>query len=322
MIRTPQSGRQTGVSIVEVLLALTLFSTAVVGLYMASQSTSLSVGNTLKRDVEASYAELLLTEINVDDLDLETSATVNKTTKTSLTLSNGQVVYYTRTITSAAATPDLKEINVYFFRNSTDTTPYRKFRREKRQNLNYNLQASTDSLTYYRDASGVGWVKMADTDNANLATGSYSGGLDNATMGAAPANWDITTVEAATITGANDSGSNEGYIWRHGHEGKVGTGNQLIYKIPASQDQNYLLELGFIEEDATATAGVREMTVLINGVAQTNVDPYVEAGGLFKALVKKYSVSPAADTGGVYTVTIKLGKVGTKQPRLAWIRLK
>jgi prepilin-type N-terminal cleavage/methylation domain-containing protein len=296
------SSAKRGLSLVEILIALAVFGVAMSGLLLAMQSVNNAIAVSMDRNVENAYTDMLVSQINPFDPQVESSYDV--TTKTAYTLPRNGTVYYTRYVDSADTQGDVKRVNVYVFRsNSASATAYRRIRREISPDfVGYNLGETT---AYRRDALGQVWAPLT------ITYASTSGSRQN---GSTQTTSNYST--ASTITGTPDQA-----LFQKGHEANNG-GNALGYTFLATQGQTYLVTLGFAEVAGGVTAGQRKMTITVNGSTAGTADPVSEAGANV-ALVKQYTASPTL-SGSVYVITVGLTQFAgaTLPPRLAYIGLK
>jgi len=298
-----------GVSVIEILISLGVFSLAIAGLYIAFQTVSRGTVAGVRNDVEAAIANSLMAQVNVYDLQIEQVddgacsdyCGYDKTTKQTYSMPDGDTIYWTRDVRSSATTGDIKVINVYFYKKTTDSTPYRTFKREvnlTRQSFmlsSYSL-AGTPSRTY-RDANGQIWTVISDSGtccNYSYTTNAFKAGIADSESGAG-------TYQSA-ITAATDP-----IPFRYYHYQSAGSG-PLSFKIPVSQGATYKVSLGFAEPAAGTTATQRKMDITINGSTIGTVDPMTDAGAVQKAVVKSYAnTSPALDNG-IYIISIRISK--------------
>lgn len=298
-----------GVTVIEILISLGIFSLAIAGLYIAFQTVSRGTVAGVRNDVEAAVANSLMAQVNVYDLQIEQVDNgacsdycgYDKTTKQTYSMPDGDTIYWTRDVRSSATTGDIKVINVYFWKKTTDTVPYRTFKREinlTRQAFmlsSYTL-AGTPSRTY-RDANGQVWTVIGDSAtccNYSYTSNAYKAGIANSESGAG--------IYQSAITAATDP-----IPFRYYHYQSAGSG-PLSYYIPVSQAATYKISLGFAEPGAGTTATQRKMDIAINGSTQGTVDPMVDAGATQKAVVKSYAnISPMSDNG-IYVIAVRVTK--------------
>ena len=351
--------RSYGVSLVEILISLAVFSLGVVGLYYSVQNMHKSLQTSMQRDIEASYANGIINKVNPYRVDIEAAYNTSGTTMQSITLPNGRTVWYLLKVDSHPVnateashtnangqldlqTADIKNIHVYFYHNQGDTTPYRQFERDVVLPVqSFNMDSSTLATDTCRDQGGTIWTTLPQNVTYNLAYGSREAGLDTSATGM---NGTATTYKQTTgqnggiVNGVIEdphgtfgtSGNCDLYeAWRAGHTGNTAT--NLVYVFPVSANQNYSVTLGFNETDNTnvTAAGKRMMDILINGTTvATSVDPYAD-GGLYTADTRSFSTTGVLNssvTPNVYTITVRVNKsagstCGTCKATVSWISL-
>ncbi len=278
---------------VEIFVAMSIFTVAIGGLFMATNASKQNLAKSMKIDIEAQYAQLLMNEVNVLDRDVETA--YDETAKQPLSLPNGNTVYYTRLVDSASTTADVKNISVYFFKGSADTTPYRKFNQEvvmNEQNFHVcytNAGASTVNCksTPYTDSSGKKWIyHNTCCQNFVSTAGSYRAGLAAGAMSAA------NTAAYTPYPGAIDD-----YLWLYGGVANTST-DDILFKVPASQDVTYSVSLGMMELDGSPNTGCRVMDIYVNNVqVEDDFDIVAETGGNGIPITRTYSTTPILDSG-------------------------
>lgn len=287
----------------ETLFAITIFAVAMVGMYYAMVSMTNVLSTTMDRNVETAYANMKLSEVNPFDPAVESNYDV--TSKTVMTLANGRMIYYTRLVDSATTTPDVKNINLYLYHTSTETSAYRQFKREiAPYQIGFNLGETT---AYYRDGLGRVWAPFA------IAFSSTSGSRQNGWYTYAYTNYSTASAIAGTL---------DDTLYQKGNEAN-NVSNTLGYKFLGNTGREYILTLGFAETGG-ATTGQRAMTLSINGVSQGSIDAYVLAGNTAnKAVVKRYRVTPADAGGGLGVIQVNLVGSSLATPaRLAVIGLE
>jgi hypothetical protein len=333
-----RASRSTGITIAEVLLALGFFAIAMVGLFTAMNAINQGIATSMRRNVEAAYANMLISRVNPYAQDVETAFNKTSTScagsRCSIDIPNSynpgngtpasEKVYYTILVNSnwnaalhSPATADVKLINLHFYRNATTTTPYRQFRREIAPDIMGWTMGGASA--YYRDATGLLWTKISDTKMFSSTAGSIAAGIDSAST---PSGTPLSTV--STATNPTNIPSVDAVLWRYAMEPK-GTGTSFGFSFPATSARRYIVELGFNEFDSTVTAaGQRIFDIYINNVlVDSAVDIYSLTGGKNKAIIKSYTVVPAIPASNVPTITVKLQQNGgTKKPRVSWIRIR
>jgi Tfp pilus assembly protein PilV len=300
-------------TLVEVIVAITVFSMAIAGLFLAMQGIRLGGITAMRRSIEASYVATELSEINPNNPAIETAYDV--TTKTALSLPDGDQVWYTRLVDSAVATPDVKQINLYVYRASNAASAYRIYRKEVAPAMvGFRLGEAT---TYYRDIMGNTYAPQAATA---VSYSSTTGGYTNGTN-AVHSNVDGTSA-CGTVNNTADQ-----TLLQKSQEANNGS-NNLVYQFVAALGRTYTLKLGATEYvSASMTAGKRKIDVKLNASATPagTLDAYGETGSaICNALVKSYTVQPV-DNGsglGVVTVTLSQSAGATLPPRLAFISLE
>ena len=294
--------RIPGMTLVEILIALAVFGIAMSGLLIAMQSVNGAISVAMDRNIENAYTEAQVLGINPFDPQVE--SVYDMSSKTALTLPRGGQVYYTRRVDSSDTQGDLKQVNVYIYRtDDAAATPYRRIRREIAPDfVGYNLGETT---AYTRDVLGNVYAPL--TVSYSDISGSRQNGTTLATS-------DYSTGTA--ITGTADQA-----LFQKGHEENNGS-DALGYTFLVTQDQPYIVTLGFAEVDGSVTAGQRKMDIAVNGVTAGTADP-VDEVGLNSALVKQYSAAATA-SGSVFVVTVDLTESAgsTLPPRLAYIGIK
>jgi prepilin-type N-terminal cleavage/methylation domain-containing protein len=299
-----------GFSMAEIIIAISVFGVAVAGLFFALQTVERTIVKAIDRDIEAAYVNMKVAEVNPSRPDME--AYYDLPTKTALNLPNNRTVYYSRLVSSSATTPDLKNVDIYLYRKSSSTTPYRQFRREiAPYAIGYNLGEAT---SYLKDSQGRVWAP----GNGNVDT-TVSGNDTDRADGICAGAWTTANYSTATAIGNTPDQA----IFQKGHTASNAS-NGLCYDIYASQNRSYILRLGFAEIDNAVTSGQRKMKILVNGTQVDSVDPVVDAGGTFKALVKTYTVTPGVTLNGANALEVKIlqDTGATQQPRLAFIGLE
>ncbi|MBX2860236.1 MAG: malectin [Vampirovibrio sp.] len=324
--KLPQKALQpSGISLVEILVSIVLFSLAVIGLYLAMGGMFDAIQTGMRRDIEAAYANMLISEVNPTDNLVETGYDV--TTKTVYNLPDGDTVYYTRIVDSCpvAATcaadtdSDVKNVNVYFYRASTSTSPYRKYRREVAP-LFFGFNLGEDT-TYYKDNTGNVWSPITDDGTHQFSTteGSRRSGWETVT----PTEWstgsaisNVPTFDRNDDGDTVDAGEQDEAHFQTGH-----TGASLTYTFLATVDQTYTVILGAAEADGGVAATERAMTVTINGTEVGTMDTVAEAGGTLTALTKTFAAIGVDNGSGVGVLTVALTAAGgaTENPRLSFI---
>lgn len=322
--------RKRGISLVEILIALAIFSTAIVGLFMTLTGLNKTVATSMRRDVEAAYANMVLAQINPYNANIETAYDKTSTgcsgARCSQSLPYGDTFYYTilvdsnaNTATAAPATADMKRVNMYLFRDATTSTPYRQFRREIAMSTQaYKLGSAANSASYFKDTSGQVWT-LLDTSAAPTFS-STSGGVKPG-FGSGNSSTYSSVSTATTPTGAVTA---DIALWQTAHKA-TGTPTALEYIFPATEDGTYLVELGFNEIEGVASGG-RVFDILINDqTVQSSFDINQKAGGTDKAVYMYYvAQATTASTGGGLTIPvikIKLNRVSGSNPIISWIKL-
>ncbi|MEB3287623.1 MAG: malectin domain-containing carbohydrate-binding protein [Vampirovibrionales bacterium] len=304
---------RVGVSLPEILISIALFSVAVVGIYLSTSNAQRVIIKGMQADVEAAIANMKIAEVNPYDVDVDTAydAPATYTTgKQSYALPNGQVIYWTRAVTSANASGDVKQVNVYLYKKSTDSTPYRKFRKDivldKQSFILADPTVNATVPAYLKDVTGAVWTRMNRSNDATIASG------DTHRAGPDPAiNNPILRSDLTPATGTPNV-----LFWTYGLSPPDATPNNMIFYIPATQGQTYTIKLGYCECNA-AGVGTRVMRVLINNtVVETGLDVRAVAG-LNKAMVRQYKAQSMNLGSGVYGLKIDLDRNGsTNKPLL------
>lgn len=329
--------KAAGVSLVEILVCIALFSTAIVAIYMGTTDSERAVAKGMKADVEAAIANMKIAEVNPFDPDVDTAfdAPATYTTgKQSYTLPNGQIIYWTRAVTSNNASGDVKQVNVYLYRNSSDSTPYRKFRKDMvLERQSYMLADSSSIPKFYKDPTGTVWARLANSTNSIISSGSsHRPGPDSA------GNNTYSPVAVDTATATNlptyDGATAIDQMWTYGHTSHASYPGHLVYTFPATQNQTYTVKLGLCEcgsavpptgAGTAAANGQRNIKIYINGtLAETSaVDVYALTGGTNKAIVKQYHAT-AMDLGSsVYGIKVDLDQnSSTLKPLLMNVQIE
>lgn len=319
---------RSGVSIIEVLIALIIFSVAVVGLFTVMNGINAGIATSMRRDIETTYANMLLAQINPYDQLVETaydkSSTACSGSRCSIVVpstnetgaASNEKFFYTilvdsdSNVSSDPATADVKRINMYLYRDATTTTPYRQFRREIAPDImGWKLGGAK---TYYRDATGVAWTRIGVATNYNTTAGSVTGGIDVA----------ATPSGLSFVGGSNPTNlSIDQYLWSSSAEPGA-SGTQFGFAFPATKGRTYYIEIGVNESDNTVVAGSRVFDVYVNDQKVDTIDTFNLSGGLYKALTRSYSAQPTVISN---TPMIKIRfqqNGGTKKPRVSWIRIR
>lgn len=261
-----------GFGLVDVLVALSVFAVGFSGLVISSQAMQRTLSKGMTRNIETAYLQMLMAEVNPYRITVETAYDV--TTKTAYNLPSGQQAFYTRSVSSDATTADIKQLNLFLYRNSTDTTPYRRLRKDMRPaTLRYDLGATTQ----WRDGQGNLWEPWpANTPTYSLTAGSRRSGVT--TTGMANATYTLAqTLPNATpyTTGHSQSGS-------------------LAYTFLASSGANYQLALSFVD----TRGATHSYTVAANGTTLETFDLASDTGStLGRVVTKTYSVTPSLESG-------------------------
>ena len=279
--------KQTGISLVEILLSLAIFSLGIVGLYLSIQAMNKNLQLSAQRDLEAAYANILIGE--VDPYYVKGQANYDLTdnnNKGTVSLPDGRTVYYLREVRAEATSADVMEINVYFYHqsNAAANAPYRHFKRDIALNRANHQMRITTGPTSTKSTDGTIWSHFSRLQNYSLTADDYQIGLDNATTGATQAG---TDAECSQQHIAN------------------ATSERIIYIIPATAGHEYKLELGLCEPTDAATIGSRIMEVLINDTLTDEVDIVDEVGSANTFLNKTYSATPTT-LSGVSVIKLEL----------------
>jgi hypothetical protein len=295
-----------GLSLVEILISFGIFSAGIAGLLLASQGMFEGLRVSMARDVESAYANAILSEINPYDPSIET--TYDITTKTVKTMPHGEKFFYTRSINSDTATPDVKNINLYLFRSTTATIPYRQFRREvSLPFVGFNLG---NTSTYYKDSMGRVWQPMATNFYASSTAGSLQNGINGALV--------MNNYSSSTCGFTNDR-----LIFDSSQEANNGT-NTLSYRFFVTLGRHYIVRLGLAERETGVTSGQRSMDVDINGNVVDTLDAVGESSAVCKPVSKSYVASPK-DLGsglGAIDITLTQHSGATLLPRLGYVAIE
>ena len=264
-----------GMTLVEVLIAMALFATVGTGLILAMQGLIRTNIEAVDRQLEATLMEIKLAEIDPNDATIESAYDV--TTKTVQTLPNGREFYFTRDVRSDASTPDLKEVGVYLFRESTSSSPYRRFRREiSPRALHYNL----GSTSYYKDGLNQVWFPTPATGASAQSTDPRRNGFDTSLITAALVN------QAVTLSGT--PGPNTVPF-----QTVLRSTGPIAMKLMARTGGTYQLRLGFVHY----TGGMDNAEVTVNGSALDSFTITSVAGGSGIPMIKTYTVNTMDDSG-------------------------
>lgn len=318
-IRAP---KPNGISIVEIMVAMAIFSTAMIGLYFAMNNLSISVGTAMKRDIESAYANMLLSQINPYDLQVESAYDKDSTEascgggRCSVTLPNGDQFWYTIQVDSATTAADIKRVNLYLYRNGTTTTPYRQFRREFPMAVQAYAFGSTSnsSKSYYKDSTGQVWTLINTTHPVfSATTGAVRAGRDSAYTNTSS---DFQAITTATVP----TPSLDPILWQNAYESHGGT-NTLGFIFPASANHTYTIVLGFNEiEGAAATTRVFDIYINDEKVA-SSFDINAQAGGAHKTISQYYTAVPITHSG-IPVNKVRLVKVsGANGPIISNIKI-
>lgn len=299
-----------GISLVEILLALGLFSISMVGLFMASSGMFESIRTAMKLDIEAAYANMLIARINPSNPLVESAYDV--TTKTAQSLPDNDSFYYTQLVDSDSASPDIKRINLFLYRGSGTSTPYRQFKREIAPYFTgFDLGEST---SYLKDKLGWVWAPMAVDAN-----GDFSGVAGSRRNGRTETAIDVDgSGTCPSVTGT----TNASLFQTMSESNNIA--DRLGYSFMATLGRNYLLKVGVNELDTNIAVGERRMKVLVNGVQVGTIDARNETGGTCSALMKTFTVAPVNDGSGLGVITVEFEKDSgaTAVPRVAAIGLE
>ena len=326
-----------GVSLVEILISLAVFSVGIVGLYMSMQDVNKNLRVSMQRDLESTYANMLIGQVNPYEAKVETVFDLtDNNNKGTISLPNGRTIYYLRDVRSTSTAADVKIISVYFYHNAADAVGsyYRQFKRQIAlpvvfYDLTYDaVGAGGSTVGFCKDPSGE-WTRLGNTIPVySLTANGYTAGLDTATMGGTA----LTSYQANGTNGGDVTGipveidSGDIYCdkydgWRSAHTSNT---TRLIYVFPASQNVSYTVSWGLEEADANVPgSGSRIMDVKLNTVTvDSAVNVYALAGNnKYTAITRSYTVQPVL-TGGVYTITVEFTKNGGNyNPRVSWISI-
>jgi hypothetical protein len=285
-----------GFGLVDVLVALSVFAVGFSGLVISSQAMQRTVGKSMTRNAETAYLQMLMAEVNPYRTTVETAYDVG--TKTAYNLPSGQQAYYTRSVSSDATTADIKQLNLFLYRTATDTTPYRRLRKDMRPaTLRYNLGATAQ----WRDGQGNLWEPWpANTPTYSLTAGSRRSGVT--TTGMTNATYTLTqTLPNATplTTGHSQSGS-------------------LAYTFLATEGANYQIALGFVD----TLGATHSYTVAANGSTLETFDLADDTGGtLGRVVTKTYNVTPTLESGVAVIKLVVTSNTGGANANLASITL-
>jgi Tfp pilus assembly protein PilV len=306
--KVPRSAlaKSSGLSLVEILISFGIFSAGIAGLLLASQGMFEALRLSMTRDIEASYVNMLMLEINPNNPSIETAYDVN--TRTAFDLPNNDRVFYTRLVNSSDATPDIKNINVYLYRSTTATTPFRQFRREVAPYfIGFDLGQET---SYFKDSLGRIWEPLAANYFAVGTAGSRRNGIANALS--------MTNYPTSTcgFTGTNSL--------LNSLQEANNAQNRLEYTFYTTVGRNYILRLGTTEREAGVTADQRSMVISVNGTQVGTMDARSETGATCQPLNKSYVVTPVDAGGGVGTITVRIdqGSSATLPPRMGYVGLE
>ena len=325
--------KQTGISLVEILLSLAIFSLGIVGLYLSIQAMNKNLQLSAQRDLEAAYANQLINEVNPTRVDVETFYDTTGTTKQSISLPDGRTVWYLRQVTSQAATGDIKEVNIYFFHKQSDasTAPYRHFKRDiLLQRICYNMtwsgMVSPPQYQTYRDSAGQVWTLLDNWPYYSATSSARRAGVVFADVASDP---DVINYSSP----AQDAvGVIDQYAWQTVHSVDDGSGNGVLsYRFPASIGQGYKVDLGLREYEGGAFVSSDIVNIDINGtVVDTALDIFTEAGGVSTGALSKggviesYTTTGINDGSGNGIINVKVinnGSANFYRPSVAWICL-
>ena len=307
-----QLKQHTGISLVEILLSLAIFSIGIVGLYLSIQAMNKNLQLSAQRDLEAAYANQLINEVNPHLLTVRLDEgsggfdLTDNNNKGTIALPDGRTVYYLREVKKASNTAgDVLMINIYFYHkaNDAEASPYRHFKRELTL-ANHGFQMTSSSTTITKDSNGNIWTGMPRTQAQVVGDATDSiAGMDIATTGA------LQNPSADAECGEYHLGN--------------ATSDALIYLIPATQGHKYKVELQLCEPNDAAVATDRVMELTLSGVLVDEIDIVEEAGGPNIFITKSYDAEPGQFLG-VYFLHIRLDrKSGTtdNSPVLSRIRV-
>lgn len=321
----PAKTGAAGVSLAEILVALAIFSSVVVGLLSAINGVNKAIGLSMKRDIEASYVNMIMAEINPHDRLIELNYNKTSTScggdRCSMQLPNGETFWYTVRVNSEHLSGDLKRVNIYLYRDATTTTPYRVFRREFVQPVFYHsgspsLSALPYGALYYRDSSGQVWsnyIVYDPPDNATLPF--YNGNAGERRYGVAPA----TNIPSAVVNlSTTPPNVVDLQLWRS--QFRVATGTTMDWTFPATQNRTYTVQMGFNDWESSAD-GERGFDIYINGSKVDEIDIFRDAGGANRALVKFYTTTAMVESGRavIKVQLLKTYGVAARPPILSWI---
>lgn len=308
-----------GISLVEVLVCIALFSTAIVAIYIGTADSERVVAKGMKADVEAAIANMKIAEVNPFDPDVDTAydAPSSYTTgKQSYTLPSGQIIYWTRAVTSADTSGDVKQVNVYLYRNASDVIPYRKFRKDIVLERQSYMLADTSSIAkFYKDPTGTVWARLANNTNSTVSSG------DTHRPGPDSAGNNTYSPVAVDVTDATNVPFTE--MWKYGQTSHASYPSHLVYTFPATLNQSYTIKLGLCECNG-GTTGQRNIRIYINGtLAEASaVDAYALAGAN-KAIVKQYHATAMNLGSGVYGLKVDLDQnSSTLKPLLLNVQIE
>jgi hypothetical protein len=292
-----------GLSLVEILISFGIFSAGIAGLLLASQGMFEGLRVSMARDVESAYANAILSEINPYDPSIET--TYDITTKTVKTMPHGEKFFYTRSINSDTATPDVKNINLYLFRSTTATVPYRQFRREVALPfVGYNLG---NTSTYFKDSMGRVWQPLANGFYASSTAGSIQNGhrLDQSTY----------PVTHSTNNGCGFTG--ERSLFNSTQEAE-----DLYYRFYVTLGRHYIVRIGTTESNLAFASSGRVFQLYINDESIESFNVVQETGGTCKPMVKSYVVSPVDVGSGLGAIDVRLQDEDDNYAQLAFISIE
>lgn len=314
-----------GVTLVEILASITLFSLAVVAIYIGTQMANQAIGESMKTDIEAAIANIKMAEVNPYKIDVESFYDKTAVATSPITIPNNggttpgwKKIYWTRIVDSCPRpdcptthTSDIKRITVYLYKNSTDTVPYRKFKKEvdlRRQNF-LLTNPSERPAPSYRDSNGQIWITVSSGGDFRSTTG-------GSVQGIRTNNAEALSCYQAAITGASDI-----FPFQSSHCAiNNAPGANYYYIVPVSQNATYKVTLGFA---TPGTTGTTIQDIIINGVTKETLNVTAAAGGYRTALTRTYpAITPMAN-GSIYTVEINVDRNGgTTDPLLNFISVE
>lgn len=292
-----------GLSLVEILISFGIFSAGIAGLLLASQGMFEGLRVSMARDVESAYANAILSEINPYDPSIESAYDI--TTKTVKEMPHGEKFFYTRSINSDTATPDVKNINLYLFRSGTATIPYRQFKREvSLPFVGFNLG---NTSAYFKDSMGRVWQPLASGFYASSTAGSLQNGHRS---------------DQVSYPVSNSVNNGCGFAGDKVLFNSTQAAEDLYYRFFVTLGRHYILKIGTVESNPMWSSSGREYDLFINDQNLESFNVVQETGGICKPMVKTYVVSPFDVGSGIGAIDIRIQDLDDNSVQLAFISIE